>query len=87
MTFKNPISEAQNVTNPDSQPLKLWIGDTAASCSTNNDDSGMFDVELIDENVICYGGQTVRATKKGKQRIFVRQKDVRITERVLGTVE
>ena len=47
----------------------------------------MFDVEMIDKNVIGFGGQSVDATKKGKQNIFVRQKDGKITQRVLNLVK
>ena len=34
----------------------------------------MYDVETIDENVNGFGGQAVHATKKVKQKNFVRQK-------------
>ena len=92
MTIKNWISEAQNVSNSEianvakSDPTqlgKLWIGDSACSCSTNNDNSGTYDLEVIDKKVIGSGGQSVHTTVKGKQKIFVRQKDGRITKRVL----
>ncbi len=51
MTIENPTCDTPNTTKP---PIKLRIGDTAASCSNNNDDSGMFDVEVIDKKRLMF---------------------------------
>ena len=68
-------SDTANVSRAGSTQLgQLWIGDSGCSCSTTNDLSGMFDVETIDKNVIGFGGQSVHATKKGKNENFCKAK-------------
>ena len=49
--------------------------------------SGYYDVKMIDENFIGFGGQSVHATKKGKQKNFARQTDGKMTQRVLKLVK
>ena len=64
-----------------------WHGDTAASCSIDNDDSGMFDVEVIDETIGLVGGHRIRATKKGKKKVAFRQADGKLVERIIAPVK
>ncbi len=60
-----------------------WFGDTGASCHITNDDSDMYDVELIDEEIGGIGPTSIRATKKGKKKCLITQNDGTVTEKVL----
>ena len=64
-----------------------WYGDTAASRSIDNDDSGMFDVEVIDETIGLVGGHRIRATKKGKKKVVFRQADGKLVERIIAPIK
>ena len=52
-----------------------WVADSGASCHMTNDDSDMFDVSAIDEHITIGDGKRLKATRKGKIRRMVRQKD------------
>ena len=55
---------------------KTWIGDSGASCHLDNDDSGMYDVEDINDIIgMPDGKSTVRATKKGRKQFVIEQLD------------
>ena len=61
-------------------------GDTASSCHLTNDDTDMYDVVLINDNVSGIGG-AVTATKKGKKRYIFVNEDGSSVERVLDPVK
>ena len=46
-----------------------WIGDSGASCHMTNDDSGMFDMRTIDEEITSGSGKPMTATKIGSNRV------------------
>jgi hypothetical protein len=52
-----------------------WLGDSAASTHMGFSDEGMTDVELINSPVRIENGKALTATKIGKQRITIIQKD------------
>ena len=47
-----------------------WFGDSCASCSIDNDASGMYDIKEICEKIDGIGGQQILATKVSKKRCF-----------------
>ena len=61
-------------------------GDTATSCHLTDDDTGMYDVVLINENVSGIRGDET-ATKKGKKWYIVVNEYGPSMERVLDTVK
>eukprot|EP00984_Skeletonema_dohrnii_P022875 scaffold11976_cov67-Skeletonema_dohrnii-CCMP3373.AAC.1 len=63
---------------------KTWFGDTGASCHITNDDSGMYEVESIDEPIAGIGRDCIRATKKGKKLCQIEHSDGTIVEKVLS---
>ena len=60
-----------------------WLGDSAASTHMGNDDSGMFDVEVISSSIKIGDGKTLTATKIGKKRLTVVQEDGTTTDIIL----
>ncbi len=52
-----------------------WLGDSAASTHMGFSDEGMTDVELINSPVRIGNGKALTATKIGKRRITIIQKD------------
>ena len=52
----------------------LWIGDTGASCHMKSNTEGMYDLEVIEED-ITIGSGSMKATLKGKFRGFHVDKD------------
>ena len=45
---------------------QTWVGDSGLSCHLNNDDSGMHDVTIINDNIGITDRKTsVHATKMG----------------------
>ena len=67
---------------------KTWIGDSGASCHLDNDGSGMYDVEDINDIIgMTDGKSTVRATKKGRKGFVVEQLDDTTAIKELYTVK
>jgi hypothetical protein len=64
-----------------------WLGDTGASCHLTNSDDGMFDVQVIKSPVKIGSGKTMNATKIGKKRLTVMQKDGSTQDVVLTDVK
>jgi hypothetical protein len=52
-----------------------WVGDSGASGHYCNNDAGMFDVKSISEEIRIGNGKTMKATKMGKLRCKVLQKN------------
>ena len=52
--FEDRAMDSTDVINSPSFTKETWIGDTGASTTTTNDDSGMFDVRFIDEKVKAF---------------------------------
>ena len=47
-----------------------WIGDSGSSCHLDNDDSGMYDVRMINDVIGMIDAESsVRATKMGRKSI------------------
>jgi hypothetical protein len=53
----------------------IWIGDTGASSHFTNDDTGMFDWTTIHDHIGVGDGNAAVATKQGKLRLQVIQKN------------
>ena len=49
----------------------IHIGDSGASCHMVHSDEGMFDCEVINENITIGNSQTMVAKKIGKKKITV----------------
>lgn len=95
---ESPTSEfscyvADDISESTDAPLKkrklnnqiphLWIGDSGASCHMTCSDEGMFDCRQIQSSVKIGNGKTLSATKIGKKRMTVVQKDGTTTDVVL----
>ncbi len=52
-----------------------WLADSGASCHLTNSDEGMFDVEVISSPVKIGNGKALTATKLGKMRRTIVQKN------------
>jgi hypothetical protein len=52
-----------------------WIGDTGASCHMTNDDTGMYEVKTIDDEITVGNGKPMKATKIGKIKMEIIQVD------------
>jgi hypothetical protein len=52
-----------------------WLADSGASCHLTNSDEGMFDVEVISSPVKIGNGKALTATKLGKMRRTIIQKN------------
>ncbi len=61
----------------------IWMGDSGASCHMTCDEAGMFDTRAINSPIKIGNGTTLRATKIGKKRLTVLQKDGTTTDIVL----
>ncbi len=62
-----------------------WLADSGASCHLTNSDDGMFDVQVISSPVKIGNGKALTATKIGKMRRKIIQKngdtvDITLTE-------
>ena len=64
-----------NKSEQDKFNKNTWVCDSGATCHMRNNDDGMFDVKNIDENIVVGSGKTVKATKIGKWRGVVMQKN------------
>jgi hypothetical protein len=53
----------------------IWLGDTGASTHMTNNDDGMFDCKKINSTIRVGDGKSIKATKIGKKRVAVIQKD------------
>ena len=53
----------------------IWIGDSGASCHMTNDDTGMFEVKTIQDEITIENGKPLMATKIGKFKLNIVQKD------------
>ena len=61
--------------DPDIIGKNTWLGDTGASCSMTNSMEGMYDIKDIKSKVKVGSGVTLMATKIGKKKVTVVQKD------------
>jgi hypothetical protein len=52
-----------------------WLADSGASCHLTNSGDGMFDVQVISSSVIIGNGKALTATKIGKMRRTIIQKN------------
>ena len=65
-----------------------WIGDSGSSCHLDNDDSGMYDVQMINDRIgMIDAKSSVRAVKMGRKRYIFRQIDGTETIRELYPVK
>jgi hypothetical protein len=64
-----------------------WLGDTGASCHLTNSDEGMYDVQMIKSPVKIGSGKSMTATKIGKKRMTVIQKDGSTQDIILTEVK
>jgi hypothetical protein len=60
-----------------------WLGDSAASTHMGNNDTGMFDVEVISSSIKIGDEKTLTATKTGKKRLAAVQEDGTTTAIIL----
>ena len=65
----------------------IYIGDSGASCHMVNSDEGMFDCTDIDEYITVGNGGKVRATKIGKKKLTLKQKDGTTTSILMKNVK
>ena len=65
----------------------IYIGDSGASCHMVNSEDGMFDCQEIDEYVTVGNGGKVKATKIGKKKVTLKQKDGTTTNVLLKHVK
>ena len=89
MRIDEPDEKAMRLCTVDGQTFHSFnkstvIGDTGASSTVDNDDSGMEDVEEIDEYIEGVGGK-VHVTKKGYKRYDFKQVDGSSTQRRIKT--
>ncbi len=66
---------SQTKTSNYKMNANTWLGDSAASTHMGFSDEGMTDVELINSPVRIGNGKALTATKIGKRRITIIQKD------------
>jgi hypothetical protein len=66
---------------------QIFIGDSGASCHMVSDDTNMFDTKTIKEFITIGNGETVKATKVGKKRILIQEKDGTIKSVTLSNVK
>ena len=52
-----------------------WIGDSGASCHMTNNDTGMYEVQTIQDEITIGNGKPLIATKIGKLKVDIMQKD------------
>ena len=52
-----------------------WIGDSGASCHMTNQSDGMFEIRDIDEDITIGNGKPMKATKVGKLKVEMVQKN------------
>ena len=52
-----------------------WIGDSGASCHMTNDDTGMEEIRHIEEEITIGNGKPMKATKVGRVKVELVQKD------------
>ena len=60
-----------------------WISDIGASCHMTNDDTGMYDVKTIIEDIKIGNRKPMRALKVGKVKVEILQRDDMSLEVVL----
>jgi len=65
----------------------VWVGDSGATSHITNDDTGLYDVQVIDNPITVGDGREVTATKIGKLDMFVKQKDGKSTKVVMQEVQ
>jgi len=61
---------SKDIIRPDT-----WLGDTGASCHMRNNDDGMYETHLINEEITIGNGKSMRAIKVGKWRGTIVEKD------------
>jgi hypothetical protein len=64
-----------------------WLGDSGASSHCMNNDVGMFDVQVINEPIQVGNGNCMIATKIGKLRRAIIQRDGKTSDVVLKDVK
>ncbi len=88
-SFKSVIDDDKDFTIKENQELEMsniekrsgkiapntWLADSRASCHLTNLDEGMFDVEMISSPVKIGNGKALTATKLGKMRRTIVQKN------------
>ena len=69
--INKPITRKVNKYTPD-----IWIADTGASCHITNNDTGMFDVQILKDDCITVADDhDIRAVKIGKLQVMAMQED------------
>lgn len=75
-TIDDCINVNMNTKNNHSNNLKgIWLGDSGASCHMTCDEDGMYDCREIKSPIKIGDGRTLYATKIGKKKLMVIQKD------------
>ena len=64
-----------------------WVGDTGASTHMCNNDTGMLDYKMINEEIKIGNGRTIKAIKIGKMKVCIKQTDGRRTIVTLTSVK
>jgi len=70
MTAESTATEPTDVYS-----AHTWVADSGASCHMINNDSDLYDVRPIDNVITIGSGKQLKATKVGKVKRMVRQKD------------
>ena len=65
----------------------IWIGDSGASCHTTHDETGMFEVKSIQDEITIGNGKPLMATKIRKLNLDIMQKDGSSREETLTGVK
>lgn len=71
------------INNMSEHNNNIWLGDSGASCHFTNDDTGMYDCHPIRHAVGTGDGGTIFATKEGKLRLKVIQRNGNTSQIVL----
>ena len=76
---KDKIENALSVKDQQQDHVKFnehtWIGDTGASCHMMNNETGLYEIEWINDRVTLGSGKPMMVTKKGKLKVLIRQSD------------
>ncbi|CAJ1937522.1 unnamed protein product [Cylindrotheca closterium] len=87
---RNGIAMA-NMDKWKSEEMKLtpqtWFGDSAASTHMCNDDTNLYDYDVIREEIKVGSGKTIVATKIGKLKLRVKQTNGKVIMMVLTKVK
>ncbi len=69
------ILMARTVESYDKLSKNTWLCDSGATCHLTNDDSGLYDVQEVNEVAVIGDGKGLNISKKGKIDVLVQQKD------------